>query len=158
MTKITFQDGKVVMRDDKIGTEKECCCGCAPCPDLESLCISITLTDYSGTVHTADQDDIFWFGGTGAVYFSGFDYSVTIACDISVLGGISVTAGWASMINDCLCTSGSGADSIACSSASNWYLGTASSVIEFDDVGFPCDGGCPANLGSFSVTISEPPC
>jgi hypothetical protein len=26
MTLITFQDGKVVMRDDKVGTEQECCC------------------------------------------------------------------------------------------------------------------------------------
>jgi hypothetical protein len=28
MTKITFQGGKVVMRDGKVGTEQGCCCGC----------------------------------------------------------------------------------------------------------------------------------
>ena len=29
MTLITFDDGKVVMRDNKVGTEQACCCGCA---------------------------------------------------------------------------------------------------------------------------------
>jgi hypothetical protein len=28
MTLITLQDGKVVMRNDKVGTEQACCCGC----------------------------------------------------------------------------------------------------------------------------------
>lgn len=159
MTLITFQDGGVVFRGGKVGTEQECCCQeCAPCPDLEALCISITLTDYDGNVYTADQDDIIWAGGTGTVYFSGFDYSLTIACDITVLGGISVTAGWASLIDDCICTSGAGDDFIQCSQAEDWYLGTASGTIEFDDIGVPCGGGCPANLGSFSVTFTEPPC
>ena len=38
MTPITFQDGKPVMRDGKVGTEQECCCGgCDPnCLTLSS--------------------------------------------------------------------------------------------------------------------------
>ena len=159
MTLITFQDGQVVMRDGQVGTEQACCCQeCAPCPDLEELCVSITLTDYNGNVYTADQDDIFWFGNTGTVYFAGFDYAVTIACDIAGASGISITAGWASLIANCICTSGSGTASIQCFQSADWYVGTASGEIQFDDIGPPCDGGCPANLGSFSVTFSEPPC
>jgi len=159
MSTLSTQGGKLLLRQDKLGTEQACCCSnCAPCPDLEALCIAITLTDYDGTVYTADQDDIAWAGGIGTVYFSGFDYAVTIACDIVALGGISVTAGWSGLIGTCICTSGQGNDSLVCSEAEDWYLGTASGTIEFDDIGLPCDGDCPANLGSFSVTFSDPPC
>lgn len=38
MTLVTFQDGRVVMRDGKVGTEQACCCN--PC-----CCNSITLND-----------------------------------------------------------------------------------------------------------------
>jgi hypothetical protein len=31
MTLITFQDGKPVLRDGKVGTEQECCCGGGEC-------------------------------------------------------------------------------------------------------------------------------
>lgn len=160
MTLITFQDGVAVMRDGKVGTEQACCCedGCAPCPDLESLCISITLTDYNGNVYTANEADVSWFAGTGTVYFNGFDYAVTIACDLEAVGGISVSAGWASLIDDCICTSGFGNDGLACSNAEKWYLGTAAATIQFDDIGLPCGGGCPADLGTFSVTFADPPC
>jgi len=44
MTKITLQDGRVVMRDGKVGTEQECCCKqcvCGDCP--ESLGFSVTF-------------------------------------------------------------------------------------------------------------------
>ena len=34
MTLITFSDGKVVMRDGKVGTEQACCCGCPSCISL----------------------------------------------------------------------------------------------------------------------------
>lgn len=47
MTLITVQDGKVVMRDDKVGTEQDCCCGqCGdPCTstDLEATYQGETL-------------------------------------------------------------------------------------------------------------------
>ena len=34
MTLITFSDGKVVMRDGKVGTEQACCCGSCNCSNL----------------------------------------------------------------------------------------------------------------------------
>jgi hypothetical protein len=36
VTRITFQDGKVVLRDGQVGTEESCCCEdcvCPPCSD-----------------------------------------------------------------------------------------------------------------------------
>jgi hypothetical protein len=44
MTTITAQDGKIVMRDGKVGTEQACCCKqcvCGDCP--ESLGFSVTF-------------------------------------------------------------------------------------------------------------------
>ncbi len=159
MTNITLQDGMVVMYGTSAGTELDCCCGgCAPCPDLESLCISITLTDYNGNVHTADEGDIFWFAGSGSVYLAGFDYAVTILCDTSTTpGGIGVNAGWGGFIGACggQCTSGSGSALLECSPSANWYAATVSGTIFFHQA---CDPGCPANLGTFSVTFSDPPC
>ena len=48
MTLITFQDGKPVMRDGKVGTEQACCCGCDPC--LLRLCTAygICITEPAG--------------------------------------------------------------------------------------------------------------
>jgi hypothetical protein len=40
MTLITFQDGKVVLRDGKVGTEQACCCQECVCPEL---CDGITF-------------------------------------------------------------------------------------------------------------------
>ena len=141
-----------------VGGDCGCCPNCSPCPDLEQLCISITLTDYNGNVYTADQDDIIWSNGIGSVYFSGFDYVVNVECDIPILGGIYVSAGWAGIIGTCICTSAQADDVIECANTDDWYVATASGTIEFDDIGMPCDGDCPANLGTFSVTFSDPPC
>jgi hypothetical protein len=44
MTRITFQDGKVVLRDGQVGTEEACCCGGeCECPNecVENLAISL---------------------------------------------------------------------------------------------------------------------
>ena len=42
MTLITFQDGKVVLRDGKVGTEAACCC-CPPgCPSLDGCNLVVT--------------------------------------------------------------------------------------------------------------------
>jgi hypothetical protein len=40
MTLITFQDGTVVFREGKVGTEQACCCQACACPDL---CEGITF-------------------------------------------------------------------------------------------------------------------
>lgn len=160
MTLITFEDGLAVMRDGQVGTEQACCCPppCV-CPDLESLCISLTLTDYNGNVFTADQDDLFWFNGVGTVYLDGFGYAVILSCTVSdSSGGISVIAGWASFIPGCDCTSASGSASIPCAAAAGWHVGEVTFDLVFDDVGFPCAGGCPATVATVTVTISDPPC
>jgi hypothetical protein len=49
MTLITVQDGKVVLRDSKVGTEQECCCQCDPC--LFRLCTAyaVCLTGEEGS-------------------------------------------------------------------------------------------------------------
>lgn len=44
MTLITFQGGKAVVRDGKVGTEADCCCGCPPgCPSLAGCNLIVTL-------------------------------------------------------------------------------------------------------------------
>jgi hypothetical protein len=53
MTLITFQDGKVVLRDGQVGTEQGCCCGCTPCTCLES-CVSYTFT-FLGNLDNPDE-------------------------------------------------------------------------------------------------------
>jgi hypothetical protein len=154
MTLITLQDGRLVLRDGQVGTEQACCCDtCAPCPDLESLCISVSLTDYEGTTHTADQDDFIWSGGSGFVYLKGFEYALFVSCN----GDIDVTVGWGSFLAECggQCTSGEGSGTLPCSQDADWYVGTISGLILFAEV---CDPGCPENLGTFSVTFSDPPC
>lgn len=46
MTLITVQNGKVVLRDGKIGTEQACCCGGPPC-DCESCYLDIQVNGVS---------------------------------------------------------------------------------------------------------------
>jgi hypothetical protein len=42
VTRITFQDGKVVLRDGKVGTEEACCCcSCPPCSDTFSFSVEL---------------------------------------------------------------------------------------------------------------------
>lgn len=156
MTFPVLQNGLVVLVDGKVGTGQECCCPppCV-CPDLESLCISVTLTDYDGNVYNADQNDMIWFDGIGSIYFKGFEYSVSIACSNGV---ITVIAGWVGFPPDCICTSGGCSTSYACDGTADWYADTASCDLAFDNIGVPCGDGCPANLGNVTVTISDPPC
>jgi hypothetical protein len=41
VTRITIQDGRLVLRDGKVGTEQACCCGEDPCiPGCECLSVS----------------------------------------------------------------------------------------------------------------------
>lgn len=157
MTLIALQGGKVVMYGDKVGTEQECCCSAVcVCPDMQSLCISVSLTKFDGSTVTLDQDDFIWFGLSGVA--SAAEYTIFISCDvIDGEGGITVSGGWADVPEGCFCTSGSGSAYIPCSEQPDWYASTAGANIEYDDIGISCDG-CPPTLGSFSVTISDPPC
>ena len=55
MTLITLQDGKIVLRDGKVGTEQACCCGGGEC-DCDAFCDGnfeleiegITITSFVG--------------------------------------------------------------------------------------------------------------
>ena len=54
MTTITTQDGKIVFRDGKVGTEQGCCCGgggdpCPPCSDCNELTISVSYCGMQAT-------------------------------------------------------------------------------------------------------------
>lgn len=143
------------MRDGKVGAGQSCCCGCAPCPDLQSLCVAATLTDYNGDVFTADEGDVFWFGGTG--YLSFGSYTLTISCAVAgSSGGISVNALWNDFLEECggQCTSAGGGADIPCSAAADWYATNVEFAILFDEPF--CD--CYPVMGNVSVTFSDPPC
>jgi hypothetical protein len=63
MTLITFQDGKPVLRDGKVGTEQACCCQCGRCIidgewdcryATKAQCEECTTTYYCENLETAD--------------------------------------------------------------------------------------------------------
>jgi hypothetical protein len=59
VTRITFQDGKVVLRDGQVGTEEACCCETGACCADDGTCSQTTEGDCSGTWHEGvDCDDI----------------------------------------------------------------------------------------------------
>lgn len=57
MTKITLQDGKVVLRAGKVGTEQACCCQCDPCSLCLSPCLEVTLSGFAGDSTPCDECD-----------------------------------------------------------------------------------------------------
>jgi hypothetical protein len=81
MTLITFQDGTVVVRDGKVGTEQACCCGCCLCsaedpPFIDAVC---------GLQSVIFEFDLSQFGTcTGAA-------TVEVTADDQDLGGIPWT-------------------------------------------------------------------
>lgn len=106
MTKITFKDGKPVMRDGKVGTEQGCCCGCPRCVrggeidckyKTEAACEECERT-YScyekvqtqcdgdcpeGTTPAGDQPTLEIRGQTdGCYWWSVATASVTVGCGV----------------------------------------------------------------------------
>jgi hypothetical protein len=67
MTLITLQDGKLVLRDGKVGTGQACCCGCA-CAFREGSVIVVAV----------DGDDVEFFGPSGPIDASGDVDSVEV--------------------------------------------------------------------------------
>lgn len=62
MTLITFSDGKVVMRDDKVGTEQACCCGQCLCGPINlTVNFSVDEYDFSWDVATEQSPSGVWF-------------------------------------------------------------------------------------------------
>ena len=71
MTLITLQDGKIVLRDGKVGTEQECCCG-GPCEGCNSPNCCIALKNNQGVFD----------GRTGCREFDACDcYIVGCECE-----------------------------------------------------------------------------
>jgi len=188
MSPLTVQDGKLLLRDGKLGTEQACCCKkcegpcddenpcpegcecvdgeccpeCIPCPDdFTSLCFSVTLTDYEGNTTTLTQDDI----TPGFLFFfwnspNGTSLSVSIFCLVDCGGGVVVAAsGSVSGFPGCFCTAAAGGATLKCTNEEGWHLGTITGNIVLEDTA-GCGDDCPDFdiAGSFSVTISEPPC
>jgi hypothetical protein len=66
MTLITLQDGKIVLRDGKVGTEEACCCGECPQPYGNFIfaglasCTPAALGDPFQTEQQAQQAIDFW--------------------------------------------------------------------------------------------------
>ena len=79
MTLITFQDGRAVMRDGKVGTEQDCCC---------KQC-DLSLSNQSTQPNVSVTTDCECNGGTlngdyafiGAGMFGGASWSGTTTCD-----------------------------------------------------------------------------
>jgi hypothetical protein len=96
MTLITIQDGRVVLRDGKVGTEQACCCGCLECPDYCCVLISGRNTCEAGTAGELPESES-WDGVIGdsgsvsgvwtqsaptdcdvAPFFPGIEYAIQI--------------------------------------------------------------------------------
>lgn len=162
MPTVYLQDGVPIVDGGAVAISDACCCDGTldcPCPDLSTLCVSISIVDYNGNTLTADQDDIFWdeAGTYGSVFVGGFEYQIEITCAQGVL---TIAAFWAGYVQDCNCTAGFGEALYSCTqqTQATYYLVTASFEMQFYDVGSPCFEACPDNPGSVTVTISAPPC
>jgi hypothetical protein len=58
VTLITLQEGKLVLRDGKVGTEQACCCGeCVPCPG--QVYVQIEEQVFAVTSKNSQNPDIF---------------------------------------------------------------------------------------------------
>jgi hypothetical protein len=102
MTLITFQDGRPVLRDGKVGTEQECCCGGCGCVYREGSLVVVTAGGVDATVNPFCLP--YWEGvcnGSGEICVSAF----TLAPDgcetrffsssqMLVFAGCHSAAGW----------------------------------------------------------------
>jgi hypothetical protein len=84
MTLITFQDGAVVFRDGKVGTEQACCCGqeCDLSAAAEEQPAVSMATDCNCEVGTLDGN----YSYTG-VDFNGYGWGGTSTCDVDAVFG-----------------------------------------------------------------------
>jgi hypothetical protein len=71
VTRITLQDGKIVLRDGKVGTEEACCCGaceCVECDKLYNVSVTVEGSKLGAVTKTfAIDDPAFFFQCFGAV-------------------------------------------------------------------------------------------
>ena len=103
MTLITFFDGKVVMRDGKVGTGQACCCGQSKCVCPTQTTCSAAYCDLFGydaanTFPSCDglEDAIEW--GKAQIQTS-YNDAVAIAQKLSENGWCTSVGGWCSFSN-----------------------------------------------------------
>lgn len=100
MTKITFQDGKVLMRDDRIGTEEACCCeecdlSAGDDADQPDVTVATNCNCNAGTLNGnypyagSNFDGNYSWSGTTTCDHTGFPSAAPI--DISVSDNCVVT-------------------------------------------------------------------
>jgi hypothetical protein len=138
MTLITLDDGKVVMRDNKVGTEQACCCNVVCGTDCtETITVDVSVAGYATQL-------VFDVSLGSAVYdeFDGFDYFlVTAFLTCSVVDGVPT---WELVVTVCW---QAGADQ-----GSEQWEGT----VEADSDGCPPDGAITLvdTLGAGVATVS----
>jgi hypothetical protein len=79
VTRITFQDGQVVLRDGKVGTEEACCCGDCDLSSgdaAEQPSVSVT-TNCNCNAGTLDGN----YPYTGGNFVGNYSWSGTTTCD-----------------------------------------------------------------------------
>lgn len=132
MTTIAFQDGKVVMRDNKVGTEQECCCIFCRCDDCpENYDFSVTFYGVKNGPLTFTHPYVS-LGGNASLalcddYANATVFNLQLGVDEAVPGGFTTVA-------SVVCV-------VACGEGSNvpggeWYISVAVTVKDNNDVEF----------------------
>lgn len=92
MSTLTVSGGKIVLRNNKLGTESACCCNLPNCCESENVLLQITLEitgmqdgTYTGCgcldgTYVADVYDLLWDGSP----YSGFGSKVILKPDCTV--------------------------------------------------------------------------
>ena len=135
MTLITFDSGKVVMRDGKVGTEQECCCDDEPCvcpPCSDEFSFSVAWAGLTATTTTC-----FDGGYSGAAFEFNDDGLIAINVSATCEDG-----NWTLSASLCY-------DQDGCLVASNYSV-----VIPCEDVdedGFPSAGAVTLQQDSYNA-------
>lgn len=81
VTLISLQDGNVVMRDGKVGTEQDCCCEqeCDVSSADELTQPNVTITDDGCPCETGSLSGSYAYSGVG---FFGYEWNDTTDCDV----------------------------------------------------------------------------
>jgi len=97
VTRITFQDGKVVLRDGQVGTEKACCCQDCVCPECSnSFSFSVELGGLTATTNFCSDGG---YTGQAFDFQDGFVLlAVSAGCDE---GNWILSADLCYLVDDC---------------------------------------------------------
>ena len=141
MTLITVQDGKIVMRDGKVGTEQECCCGEVACgTDCgETVTVDVSVAGYATQLQFLVSVGSAFHSEGGAGPFDYFIVSAFLFC--TLVDGVPT---WQLSVNVCW---KNGADE----GSEQW-----DGQVEADAGGCPPDGEIPmgATFGAGVATVS----